>query len=240
MIGRVLRTVRWALRHYGVKKTLLLAPSYAKRVAQSIAETMEGFDRRYSTDTSGYVDGVDFGVGDEATKGAMAYQACRVAAVQQMLSAIDADLSDYVFVDYGCGKGRALLVASDWPFSQIVGVELSPPLAEVAERNFKVYRSASQRCDSFDVHAVDARAYEPPDRPLVLFFNNPFAPQIFAEVLDTIEASLRRHPRAAYVIYSLDVYRDVVSSRDWLTMIAEGQYSRLGGRWSLYRHSPSA
>src|ERR1700691_4568599 len=45
------------------------------------------------------------------------------------------DLSEFVFVDLGSGKGRTLLMASDYPFQRIVGVELLPALHETAKGN---------------------------------------------------------------------------------------------------------
>ena len=42
---------------------------------------------------------------------------------QKALKLLDVDHSLYSFVDIGCGKGRALLIASRWPFHQIIGVE---------------------------------------------------------------------------------------------------------------------
>ena len=40
-----------------------------------------------------------------------------------------------VFLDVGAGKGRAMLVASEYPFLRVEGVELNPKLADIARRN---------------------------------------------------------------------------------------------------------
>src|SRR5713101_6823082 len=41
----------------------------------------------------------------------------------------------FTFVDIGCGKGRILLSALALPFRRIVGVEFSPVLCRIAEKN---------------------------------------------------------------------------------------------------------
>jgi len=54
------------------------------------------------------------------------------------------DVSSHSFVDYGSGKGRVLLVASDYAFKKIVGVEFSKVLNDVAVANIATYRSSKQ------------------------------------------------------------------------------------------------
>jgi SAM-dependent methyltransferase len=44
-------------------------------------------------------------------------------------------VGNYTFIDLGCGKGRVLLMASDYSFHAIVGVELNAKLAAVANKN---------------------------------------------------------------------------------------------------------
>src|SRR5580704_1717125 len=56
------------------------------------------------------------------------------------------DLSEFTFLDLGSGKGRTLLMASDYPFRRIIGVELLPSLDEIARENLRQYKSESQRC----------------------------------------------------------------------------------------------
>src|SRR5208283_3490988 len=41
----------------------------------------------------------------------------------------------YTFIDIGAGKGRGLLVASEFHFRKVVGIELNPALAAIARSN---------------------------------------------------------------------------------------------------------
>jgi len=44
------------------------------------------------------------------------------------MQAMPIDLSKFTFIDLGAGKGRALLMASDYLFQKIIGVEFMPEL----------------------------------------------------------------------------------------------------------------
>src|SRR6202167_2877534 len=67
------------------------------------------------------------------------YQPTEAGLFHEMIDALcehtHIDLSEFVFVDLGSGKGRTLLMASDYPFQRIVGVELLPALHETAKGN---------------------------------------------------------------------------------------------------------
>ena len=78
------------------------------------------------------------------------YQPTQPDLFREMLEALKQqshfDFRDFVFVDLGSGKGRTLLMASDYPFRRIVGVELLPALHQAAQENLGKYRSESQKC----------------------------------------------------------------------------------------------
>jgi SAM-dependent methyltransferase len=60
-------------------------------------------------------------------------------SLRKTLERIDIDFEQFTFIDFGSGKGRSLLVAAEYPFDQIIGVEYSHRLSEVAEKNFRTY-----------------------------------------------------------------------------------------------------
>lgn len=121
--------------------------------------------------------------------------------VDTLLFNIDEDLSRFDFIDFGSGKGRVLLVASHYPFRQIVGIEFSPELHEIAQENIRRYQSSARRCQ--DVHSIcaDAATFALPEHACVFYFNNPFAGPIFARVLRNIQVARERAHRKVYVLY---------------------------------------
>jgi SAM-dependent methyltransferase len=108
---------------------------------------------------------------------------------------------DFVFIDFGSGKGRAVLLASRYAFKRVLGIEYCSRLHAVAERNIAVCHDPARK--SPDVRSVlgDAASFPLPTENLVLYFNNPFDDVIMRKVLDNVEESLSRSPRPVFVIY---------------------------------------
>ena len=125
---------------------------------------------------------------------------------------------DYAFVDYGSGKGKALLLASNYPFRSIVGVEYSAALTEAARSNIRHYRNRAMRCRNIEALHADARSYEPPAGPLLCFFFNPFDVSVWREVLARLEASVKQSPRPVHLVY-VNV-RDVAELEDLFPQFA--------------------
>jgi hypothetical protein len=151
-------------------------------------------------DTSGYVllTGIET---ENNIKNCSEYHGTPVSVVRRLLRRIPEDLREYTFVDYGSGKGRILLLASNLPFKSIAGIEFMKEFHEVAVRNIRNYRDPQQRCH--DVHSVcvDAREYELPKDKCVLYFYRPFTGPVLQSVLERIEASWRALPRTMYLIF---------------------------------------
>lgn len=117
------------------------------------------------------------------------------------LNSSDFTFLDLTFIDLGSGKGRVLLMASDYPFRRIIGVELVPALHQIAQQNLAKYHSESQRCFTLESICGDAAEFHFPAEPIVLYLFNPFPESGLRQVLANLEQSLRDHPRAVYVLY---------------------------------------
>ena len=118
-----------------------------------------------------------------------------------ILAGLNIDHQQFVFGDLGAGKGRAVLVAAQFPFKQSLGIEYSPSLVEVMKNNIASYRNPSQRCFELEGCLEDATEFELPLHPLLLFFHHPFEEVIFRQVRARTERSLAQHPREVLVIY---------------------------------------
>ena len=121
--------------------------------------------------------------------------------VDTLLFNIREDLGRFSFVDVGSGKGRVLLVASHYPFREVIGVEFSPALHEIAEDNIRKYQSPARRCQQVRSVCADAASFALPQHDCVLYFNNPFAEPVFARVLGNVQAAHERAQRKLYVLY---------------------------------------
>jgi hypothetical protein len=127
------------------------------------------------------------------------------------MKSLPRDLSDTTFIDIGSGKSRTLLLASHYPFRNVVGVEFARELVAVARRNIAGYRNPGQKCRALSVVEGDAAAYPFPDAPLVVYFYNPFSKDVFDLVLANLTASLRTRPRRCFVVYGSSSHHAI----DW-------------------------
>lgn len=113
----------------------------------------------------------------------------------------DTGFRNEVFIDFGCGKGRTLIMAAELGFRRALGVEYSGQLCETAVKNAGVFKSKSHSDCRIDVVHSDAKEYAIPSDATVFFFFNPFGPAILEPVLAAIRESLKAKPRRAYLIY---------------------------------------
>jgi hypothetical protein len=108
---------------------------------------------------------------------------------------------NFTFIDFGCGKGRVLLVASEFPFRRIIGLEFAPLLAETARRNLESYRTCRRKCSSIEVITVDATEYELTAEPQVLYFYSPFARSVMDQIVQNIEVASASSPGVAGFVF---------------------------------------
>jgi SAM-dependent methyltransferase len=133
------------------------------------------------------------------------YQPTEAILFHEMIAAVSAqagfDFCAFTFIDLGSGKGRTLLMASDYPFRRIVGVELLPALNDAALDNLTKYQSEAQKCFAIESICRDATDFTFPAEPILLFLFNPFTESGLRRVISNLERSLREHPREIYVLY---------------------------------------
>jgi len=110
------------------------------------------------------------------------------------------DIGRMSFVDYGAGKGRVMLLAAQYPFTAVGGIEFAEELHDNATMNVAQFPRSRMKCRNVECALDDVVNITPLDGEAVHYFFNPFAPEIFAEVLRGIVASYHVRPRRLYVI----------------------------------------
>jgi SAM-dependent methyltransferase len=175
-------------------------------------EAQHPFDLAHHVDTSGYIPGEQLasGLGVPASEFYnTAYYAISPSTLRHALKLLPEPSDAFTFVDLGCGKGRALLVAAELPFARILGIELSPELSAIAQSN----TAADQR---IAIHHADAATFIYPDTPLVVFLYHPFLRHLLRRTLLNLERQLRRSPRPVYLLYANPGYQATVAQFRWL------------------------
>jgi predicted RNA methylase len=81
--------------------------------------------------------------------------------------------------------GRVVLHAARRPYRQIVGVEVSPALLEVAKENRAAY-TGSRACQDVRLVRADAASFTFPRGDIVVYLYNPFGSTVLGAVLDRL------------------------------------------------------
>jgi SAM-dependent methyltransferase len=143
-----------------------------------------------------------------------------------MLASAKFDFREFSFIDIGSGKGRALLMAADYPFRRILGIELLPELHRVARENIGKFKSDSQQCFAIDCILGDAGEFVFPPEPTVLYLFNPLPESGLARMIGNLESSLHEHPRPVFVLYHNPLLEPVLTrSADFTRIAGTGQFS---------------
>jgi len=146
--------------------------------------------------------------------------------MMEMMESLKINFQEFTFIDVGSGKGRVLLMATDYPFRRILGIELLPDLHRIAQENIGIYKSESQRCFAVEAVFGDVREFVFPAEPIVLYLFNPLPEAGLIDVITNLERSLENHPRTTYVLYHNPLLEHVLKERVTFTKIGgTHQYS---------------
>ena len=139
-------------------------------------------ERRFGISTGGMEDGrsSDF----------YHYQGAGYEVIIRMFNDLVKGREDFHFVDIGCGKGRAVIVAENAGFRRVTGIELYEDLLRSAAENVRKYPMKKEQSQLTLVH-VNALEFDYQDEPAVYFMFNPFAEHVLRQVLLRITQATR-------------------------------------------------
>jgi SAM-dependent methyltransferase len=164
------------------------------------------FDVTHGTDTSGIIWGQNLSSGHRNDLWSTAYYGVAPSFFNQILNNLNLDWQRFTFIDLGCGKGRALILASRFPFRRIIGVELAPQLSSVAATNLQRFSAPWQKCHNIEARNGDATSFDYPAGPIVLYVYNPFLAPVLKRCLQNLTLSLVSEPRELHLIYAFPAF----------------------------------
>lgn len=196
LVGTAQRCLTRPLRH-GICFLKRFRPSQMAR-----RRSEREFDRQFKVDTrqdKGF--GWMAGIAGENWQHGTGYEPAPIKTFTDVFRKLPVPYEGAVFIDFGSGKGRTLLLAAQFPFQEIIGIEFSSQLNSVAEQNIRSYKNEERKCENIRSLCQDAAVAPIPLAPLVLFFNHPFDEPVFRPLVERIETSLRENPRPCTVVY---------------------------------------
>lgn len=207
------RLRRDGMRSFLVRGTEML------RAWRTRPQIRSAFDQEFGTDTDGIVPLWKLRIESPYREQGVRYQASHPDLIRSAIESLPIQPEEFVYVDIGSGKGRTLLVASEYPFRRIIGVEFSPELNAVAAENIHKYQGLKRKCNDVSSVCVDAANWEFPTENTMFFLYNPFGEDVLLRVLINLKSSLARNDREIYIVYSHPIFAHLLDSSDFLQRI---------------------
>jgi hypothetical protein len=203
---------------WGTGRVILMNLVNLRAEARRRGTPKSQFDQKYNVDTDTWVSLGDLEIDSPNYAYGQQYAPVNESLFRDAMNQLVIDHSRFTFIDLGSGKGKALLLASAFPFRKIIGVEFSSDLHRVALKNLEACTTPLSCRDIVSIHQ-DATTFVFPNDPLVILIFNPFIGKTMDEVLDNIESSARAVPREIFVIYMKPIMADAFRRRPVLQEI---------------------
>ena len=192
----------------------------ADTVSERIRAERDGdFDARHGVDTEGEIPIERFGLPPDIVARAERYMPTDQTSLFDAVAFIGIDPARFTFVDLGCGKGRALIMAWELKFRRIIGVEIVPELADIARANL------TRLGVSAEVRTIDALFFVFPPEPVVLFLYNPFGTEVVEAVIESLRAG---DVPELFIVYKNPRYGSLLDASGFLINLGSppGRYAR--------------
>ncbi len=167
------------------------------------------FDIEHGVQTSGLVHGRDLVTGHPHDQHSTAYYGIAPSVLEKLLSRwrktpLLAPPRDYAFIDIGAGMGRGMLIAARMAFREVIGVEIHPDLAAIAQQNSDRWSASGRARSPMRMVCQDATTFAFPPHPCVAYLFNPFREPVLAALLDHVAASFADRPGHFDLLYAND------------------------------------
>lgn len=171
-----------SVRRYGSRVPIL-------RVVYSGCYRTHPIDRMLGTDTGGIYPPESATGTNGPEAGNLPYMGSQPSIVRHALKQLG-DVSGRTFVDIGCGKGRPMIVATEFAFDAVLGFDIAAPLVDIANRNGAIVARRFPHRTPMHAFVEDAMTMRFPARNIVVFFFNPFGAELMTIMLRRLEQAL--------------------------------------------------
>ena len=182
------------------------------------------------TQTGGIQSIFDLQVVGENARHGLSHIASDPQQFTDTMMSLGLDFASYTFVDLGSGKGRALILAAEFPFRRLIGVEFAAELTEAARANLAAPAVAKLANSRVELVCCDAANYEFPQEPLMIYLFNPFGAAIIRRIAQNALASWRSDPRPVEIIYMNPVHVSEFLAAGWFLIRNGPIFARLHPR----------
>ena len=160
--------------------------------------------------TAGYVPWWLLGEAGHARESNLGYGGCQPSCLRRALSTVT-DQERYTFLDLGCGKGRGLIVASEFSFRRVMGIEIDAALCRICRANAAAIRARFPARPVIEVSEGDATVLALPPGDLVVFIYHAFGLALLQRLVERLMVA--GESRSLFVIYQNPVFGHVLDGQ---------------------------
>lgn len=195
----IIGMARVIIKRIIIKLKIRIKPSFRNQF-EECKKRCETFDKQYGVITCGFIHHTRLKVNNKNKIHAASYFGSDPKYFREVIYSLAIDYSSFYFIDFGSGMGRVILLATEFPFYKITGVEFSYELHKIALDNIERFNRNIDRTRIESV-CIDAVFFQLPINPLVCYFFNPFDATIMSQVIFNIKKSLLENPRIVFIVY---------------------------------------
>lgn len=216
-----------------IKRFISNGPVSTTQSAMSVFEDYV-FDYRYQLETRSEVAIDDLDISQEDKQHADKYKPTRARYFRKLMRRVQLP-REGVFVDVGCGKGRILLLAAEQGFNRIVGLEISPQLCQIAQRNIDAFNKHHRDSAALSVVCTNILHYQFSGDETVFFLYSPFDYTVTSQFLEMIRKSIDESPRELYLIIDEFRFPELLANDPYFDHAMTYQYG--AAEFNVYHHA---
>jgi len=212
------------------KKPIPIRP---RDLLKATSTPIHPFDQVHGVETSGLVPAANLITGHPNDEHVTAYYGVAPSILRTLIdlwreTPPPEPIYAYTFIDIGAGKGRAMLVASELPFRQIIGIELNPAMAAIARHNLDHWHQShagdttAPRLAPTQLLEQDALTFDFPATPTLAFLFHPFEAPVLRQLLRRIETQFARRPGTFDILYVNAECRAILDKHPAFTRLFNG------------------
>jgi SAM-dependent methyltransferase len=217
-----------------LKYFFYLAYHWNFRLAATIIYYEIKGERKYRLHTLG-IDDLKGTVSEADRKNASIYQPVNYFIAEWLFSQLSYhDIVNGTFLDAGCGKGRAMVLAAFAGFKTVRGIDISPKLCHDAINLLDSLQTQFPDTN-FEISCCDAQNYQIADDITVLFLFNPFNKKIMIPFIEHVKNSLQRKPRNIKLLYANPECGDLWEDAGFVKIASKQKLNWLHGQVYIFR-----
>lgn len=163
---------------------------------------------KYRIDTTAAINVSRLKLKGNQLKHATEYMPVNYFTLETLLERIPDIAKKGIFLDIGCGKGRAMCVAAMHGYKRVEGIDFAKELLDAAEKNLAGIKKRNPVIN-YNLLWGDVNSLSIDERVSTIFLFNPFDEVLMKQVIRKINNSLAKRPRCLFVLYCTPMYEEL-------------------------------